>query len=394
MRAKIGLIVLTVLLTLSLSACNLGAEETPRQPVRATNTTPPQQAAGKPTIRIDSPENGRNVPVNQQLLVSATATDEVGVTRVQLFANGQIVKTVSSETAAGQRTFSAVLDYTPTTQGNVTLRVLAYRASVVSDPAEIQIVVGSPNAPTSTPSRGSGGGTSGGGSTGPVIDPNDPTCRALVNTGLNMRQGPNTTFSVIRTLPAGEQIPLVGRLGDNSWWQVRSGTSIGWISAQFTTLYGNCLSIPVIAAPASPTPPNQATSTLIPTITPIPSATSTSAPTPTPSDLVITSIVGDTDVVIPAGQTSVIRPYTFIVTNTGARRTVSFTMRVQITGQSPIDIQISGLRQNESITIPLDLTFTAAGSYTIQARADINNQVEEVSEVNNSALYEVIVTQG
>ncbi|MCU0497621.1 MAG: Ig-like domain-containing protein [Anaerolineae bacterium] len=391
MRAKLCLIALTLLLTLSLTGCNLGADDTPRQPVRATNTTPPQQAAGKPTIRIDSPENGRTVPVNQQVLVSATATDEVGVTRVQLFANGQIVKTVSSETAAGQRTFSAVLDYTPTTQGNVTLRVLAYRASVVSDPAEIQIVVGSPSAPTSTPSAG--GGTSGGGSSGPVIDPNDPTCRALVNTGLNMRQGPNTTFSVIRTLPAGEQIPLTGRLGDNSWWQVRSGTSIGWISAQFTTLYGNCQSIPVVAAPASPTPLNQPTATWTPTITPIPSATMTNAPTPTPSDLVITSIVGETDVLIMSGQTSVTEQYTFIVTNTGARRTPSFTMRVQITGQNPIDIQISGLRQNESITIPLDLTFNAAGSYTIQARADINNQVEEVSEVNNSALYEVTVTQ-
>jgi hypothetical protein len=42
------------------------------------------------------------------------ATDAVGITRVQLLANNQLVKTVSSESVNGEREMAAVLDLHPT----------------------------------------------------------------------------------------------------------------------------------------------------------------------------------------------------------------------------------------------------------------------------------------
>lgn len=51
---------------------------------------------------------------------------------------------------------------------------------------------------------------------------------------LNMRTGPGTSFDVIRALPAGTVVTLLGRNANASWLQVRAadGTT-GWMSAPF-----------------------------------------------------------------------------------------------------------------------------------------------------------------
>jgi len=79
----------------------------------------------KPDVTIVSPTDGSEYVVNNQVLVSVTASDSIGVTRIQLFANDSIVKTVSSESLSGDRTLPAVLDYTPRAAGTVNLRVIA-----------------------------------------------------------------------------------------------------------------------------------------------------------------------------------------------------------------------------------------------------------------------------
>ncbi|HEX2622045.1 MAG TPA: Ig-like domain-containing protein, partial [Phototrophicaceae bacterium] len=122
--------ILPVILLMLLAACNLTTEE---EDIGATATTP-QDVGGKPNVVINSPATGTQITVNREILVSATATDAVGVTRMQLFANGNIVKTVTSETTAGTQTFNAVLNFTPTQTGDLILRVVAYRNTSVSDP--------------------------------------------------------------------------------------------------------------------------------------------------------------------------------------------------------------------------------------------------------------------
>jgi hypothetical protein len=371
-----------LLLVLLLAGCNLTTEE---EPIGPTATTP-VDVGGKPSVVINSPATGTSFTVNREILVSATATDTVGVTRMQLFANGSIVKTVTSEVTTGNQNFNAVLDYTPTQTGDLVLRVIAYRNTVVSDPQEITIKVNTAAVPTSTSLPGGNNG-GGGGPVLPTIDPNDPTCRARANTGLNMRQGPGVNFPVVRILTAGEVVPIIGRLGDNSWWKVQSFSVTGWVSAQFTIISGsNCTFVPVENGPTpSPQPTNIPSSTPAPTLTP--------TPIPQPADLVVVDLSGPTQITLPAGSAGVTRTYTFTVTNTGGTRTgqTTTTLRILPSG-TPVYISTANLRPGESIALQADLTFTSTGPFQIEVAADAENVVtNEISEFNNKALETITI---
>src|SRR5262245_22821317 len=198
------MLVLVLLALWGLTACNLSGNP---QAESIQTSAPPTNA--KPAVTITSPADGSQVAVNTQVLVSANATDSVGVQRVQLLANGQIVKTVSSQSPSGDANMNVLLDYTPRTAGTLNLQVIAYRGGLASDPAQVTINVTAQTQPTATtPAQSSSGG-----STGPVIDPNDPTCRILTSVGLNVRSGPDTVYPVLTVLAAGTQVPIVGRNG-------------------------------------------------------------------------------------------------------------------------------------------------------------------------------------
>ena len=110
-------LVILMLLTLTLTACNLGSNAP--QPTAQNLDTP--LPAGPPKIRILSPSVGDEFVAGEEILVSVEAEDSVGVTRVQLLANNQIVKTVSSESLQGDLSMTALLDYTPQSEGTVIL---------------------------------------------------------------------------------------------------------------------------------------------------------------------------------------------------------------------------------------------------------------------------------
>jgi CARDB protein/SH3 domain-containing protein/Big-like domain-containing protein len=369
-------ILLTTLL-LVLSACNLSTQPPTAEPL----DVPIPNTGGKPVVVITSPDSGSEVTVGTQVLVTATATDTVGVTRVQLIANQQIVKTVSSEAPSGQNNFQAVLDYTPRQEGNVSLQVVAYRGAIASDPAQVDIVVRATAAQVTATIDLSG-------SSGPVIDPNDPTCRALTNTGLNVRTGPATNYDKVTTLAAGTVVPIIGRIADNSWWQIRFGVTIGWVNAPFTSVYGICTAVPVVVPP--PTPTTTAV-TPTPTLTPLPTLTRTPLPTATPGtpDLVIAGIGGPTDVALPSSAVT----YAITISNTGSGPSGSFANQVTLPDGTTADLAVvSNLNPGESISLNVNFTFTTAGTYQLQARADSANQVKEFSEVNNSGSLTINVT--
>ena len=211
MTARVTLFVLVCLSV--LTACNLSNNSPTVEPLITPTPTTDFQTE-KPLVSVLSPVAGDEFVVGEEILVSANATDSVGVTRMQLWVNNQIVKTVSSEQLNGDTTMSAILDYTPRAAGTITMRVLAYRGAVVSDPTDIQVTIrGSQAQVTATPI---------GNVNVPQI-PNDGVCRALTNTGLNFRQGPSTDFEVITVLSTGTLAPIIGRLGNNTWWKLNVG---------------------------------------------------------------------------------------------------------------------------------------------------------------------------
>lgn len=370
--------ILSVALVVVLAACNLSSEPDDLQPlVTATGIT-----SGRPTVTITSPANGSEVVLNSQVLISATASDSVGVQRVQLIANGQIVKTVSSEAPSGDTTMNAVLDYTPRTEGTINLQVIAYRGASASEPAALSLVVRQ-NVQQVT-------ATSAPVNNAPVIDPNDPTCRVLTSTGLNLRSGPSTNYNVITVLAAGTVAPIVGRIGTNEWWQVRVNTTIGWVSGAYTNVYGNCTGVPIVNPPASPTSP--VTPTVAPTWTPLPTWTPAATATPAQPDLVINNVTGPETLSLSGGA-EVVATYAVTITNVGGAIPGQFN-NVLIKNPGNVEIPlgvVAGLGRDQSILLTVEVTFGAAGDYTLQFKPDSNNNVSEFSEVNNNALLEVKV---
>lgn len=384
-------IVLVLLTTWILTACNLGREDNDDN--EPTDTVATIDPGGQPEVTILSPEEGDEFVVDEPILISINATDTVGVTSVQLLANGTVARSVASESATGDTQREFLLDYTPRNEGELTLEVVALRGGVESAPATVNVVVRSTQSQVvATPQPGNNV---------PIINPNDPTCRGLVNTRLNFRRGPDTSFDVIRILDTGELLPVVGRLADNSWWQLSSGANIGWVARDFITLYGVCSSVAVISIPTPtsnvPTSTPTATSTntsIPPTSTSIP----TDAPTPTPAtpNVQVTNIAGATQVVIPADADSVTIQYSVAITNRGGVINQQFSTSGRLLPSLPnegqFDVGVVGrLDANQSINLNFTVTFDTPGSYILQVTADNDNEIAEDNESDNSGTLNVTV---
>jgi uncharacterized protein YraI len=353
--------------------------------------TPTTQVDSKPVVTITSPTNGSEARVNTQVLITATVRDDVGVTRVQMTANGVPVKTVSSDQANGDKDKNWLLDFTPLVTGDVQVQIIAYRNTVASDPASLTVKVVSVQATTtSLPNPGV--------TQGPVINPNDPTCRAVPTTGLNFRSGPGTNYGVLTQLGTNSVLPVVGRLGDNSWYQLNNFGSLGWVAGGFVNLYGSlCGSVPVIQAPATATVPASATPqpSATPTITPPPS------PTPGTPNLVITQFDDmdedndDIVLIIPAGQTEVTGEFSITIANVGSRRSDQFTLRLKAgQGSAEETIVIGNMPRDQAAAYVMEYTFIAPGDYILEAFVDSTNSVNEISEADNKSQLVVKVIQG
>ena len=197
--------------------------------------------SGPPAIEIASPNEGAEYVLGDEILVSVRAADSIGVNRVQLFVDDQIVRTVSSESLQGDLELEAILNFVPQRAdvGVLSLRAVAYRGRVVSEPDEITVVLReSQSQVIATPIQQSNV---------PFI-PNDGLCRALVNVGLNFRTGPSTGFQIISVLASGTLAPITGRNSAHSWWRLNVDSRVGWVSGDFTTEYGDCSKTPVVAS--------------------------------------------------------------------------------------------------------------------------------------------------
>ena len=227
--------VLSASICLLLAACNLqGRSADSRRP------PPTDLPTGPPSIQIASPSAGDEFVIGEEILVSVLAGDSIGVNRVQLFVDNQIVRTVSSESLQGDLALQAILNYTPQRRdvGTITLRAVAYRGAVVSEPDELKVVVReSPAQIVATPAQQGNV---------PFI-PDDGVCRALVNVGLNFRRGPSTGYQIITVLAGGTLAPITGRNSEHNWWRLNVDGQTGWVSGDFTTEYGDCGGIAVVA---------------------------------------------------------------------------------------------------------------------------------------------------
>ncbi len=76
---------------------------------------------------------------------------------------------------------------------------------------------------------------------------------------INVRSGPSTNDSIVGSLPPNGTGFVLGRLADNSWYQVSVNGVIGWVSGSVVITGGNCAVVSVVILPT-------ATATVIPPV--------------------------------------------------------------------------------------------------------------------------------
>src|SRR5690606_4842602 len=124
----------------------------------------------------------------------------------------------------------------------------------------------------------------------------------------------------------------------------------------------------------------------------------TPPPTATPGlpDLVISAISGPQELTLSGGAGEVVGEYAVTLTNTGDAITTQFNnVVVKTPGNVEIPLGVVGsLGRNQSILLTVEVTFDQPGDYLLQIRADSDANIAELSEVNNTAVYDVTILAG
>ncbi len=265
----------SVLLVSAALACNLiTGSETKKEATKIAKSS-------LPGVVIQAPEDGAQVLQNTDVLIYAIATDAVGVTRIEMFADGFVVASQASPNLEqGDTEFQVLLRWRPVAAGDHKLEVVPWRGDLRGTPATLTITArAQPGQIAQTPA-----------STLSFLTPTprieDRTCRAQVAVGaLNVRTGPGLVYDVINAVTIGTELTITGRqLYPDAWWQVVYGGRLGWMSGYYVNTLGDCSLIGIVLPPAPPTPrPGAVLPTLPPTNTPLP-------PTPTPFILTSTPL--------------------------------------------------------------------------------------------------------
>ena len=288
--------------------------------VLACNLIP--AARSKPTVVITFPQPGYNAVNGQQIVVESVSAvaDDKGITRVELWADGQLVHSLPVDPPAAA--YTASQPWTPVVVGTHVLEIRAYNTDdVSSDPAQVTVAVGEglaqatlirEDTPATPPEPLEDTPTPFATGTipltptlsGPTVDQVAAGAMVTAQVGLNVRSGPGVEYPPIGGLADGRSAQISGKNPEGTWWQIvyplNSGGR-GWVSAkpQYSTSH-NVETVPVVLVP----PPPTLTPTPLPTSTPVPPATPTH--TAVPRRPTIYSFTADRYTIDP-GQSVVLR---------------------------------------------------------------------------------------
>jgi hypothetical protein len=197
----------------------------------------------KPTVVILYPASGIQVKAGETVAVQSSATDVKGVTRVELWVDGSLVR--SDVNPQRQPAFSVTQEWTAAVLGSHSVTVKAYNAAGrVSDPSTVTVNVIEELTSTPIPPPSV------------TLPPGTPWA-AITAEILNVRKGPGTNYPVIGQLQQNDVVEIAGKNADGSWLQIVYPTGTigrGWISASYAQVRGSPASIPVVEAPPPPTP--------------------------------------------------------------------------------------------------------------------------------------------
>jgi SH3-like domain-containing protein len=94
----------------------------------------------------------------------------------------------------------------------------------------------------------------------------DDTCRTINEEVLAVRTATDILAREVTILPANAESEIIGRTGQNTWWQIRTPDNrTGWVDASAVEVYGDCLGIPILTVPTLTVAPTNTPD--VPTVT-------------------------------------------------------------------------------------------------------------------------------
>ncbi len=138
---SVGLVLVAFLLVSGMVACDIGG------------------GASKPTIAITAPTSDAQFEEGEEVTVLSSANDAKGVTRVELYVDGDLYRTDSAPSAEGETSLAMIQTWVAADPGMHTLSVIAYNVDgAESEPWAVTIeVVGSGGVVTPPTPTTSGG---------------------------------------------------------------------------------------------------------------------------------------------------------------------------------------------------------------------------------------------
>lgn len=89
----------------------------------------------------------------------------------------------------------------------------------------------------------------------PIPTSTPDTVSMTINSNVNCRKGPSTSFTVVTVLDGGAVVEALGRTDNNGWWYVRNPvdrSSGCWIREDFGVAVGDVSILPVFTAQPAP----------------------------------------------------------------------------------------------------------------------------------------------
>ncbi len=215
------------LLFVFLTACNLNL-----------------QYRSVPQAWIDAPLNGMVLPLAAYDIV-AHASDPTGISQIEVSVDGSVVGMIPGSGVL----FTGTQAWTPPAPGEYMIRARGMNSGGDwSEYAEAKITVQGEVVSTLPPVTATLTSTP---TSALTATPSIPTL--ILNKNGNCRRGPGQVYEVLTSLLAGQQVPIVGRNEDETWWFVRIPTGeLCWISRVTGDAQGNTSIVPVESAPPTP----------------------------------------------------------------------------------------------------------------------------------------------
>jgi hypothetical protein len=94
----------------------------------------------------------------------------------------------------------------------------------------------------------------------------EETPQVVIQQGVNVREGPGTTYPLLGAAAAGQRYTITGVNQQGDWWQIDYNGQAGWVLARLV----NAENIEVVPVVETPVPPALPTAPPIPTPTPTP----------------------------------------------------------------------------------------------------------------------------